>query len=74
LVRTQTWTNRAGTYRQAAGKNSGVNYIDHTITTYTRNIQAFNHLRPIPQGQIDALDMSATDKANYQNFPGISNY
>jgi hypothetical protein len=25
------------------------------------------YLRPIPQGQIDALDMSAEDKQKYQN-------
>ncbi|WP_433902656.1 RagB/SusD family nutrient uptake outer membrane protein [Sphingobacterium puteale] len=66
LVRTQTWSDIAKTYR-IAGSNVG----DHTATTFTRSIQPFHYLRPIPQGQLDAMDMSAAEKAAYQN-PGYN--
>jgi hypothetical protein len=64
LVRTQEWNNLSNTYRIC-----GLAQTAHTPTTYTRNIQPYNYLRPIPQTQIDAMDMSASDKAAYQN-PG----
>jgi len=64
LVRTQKWASLAGTYQIG-----GINYGDHTPQTVTRNIQPYLYLRPIPQGQIDGMDMSAEEKANYQN-PG----
>lgn len=66
LVRTQTWSDIAKTYR-IAGSNVG----DHNATTFTRSIQPLHYLRPIPQGQLDAMDMSAEDKAVYQN-PGYN--
>lgn len=66
LVRTQTWSDMAKTYR-IAGSNVG----DHTAVTFTRTIQPFHYLRPIPQGQLDAMDMSAAEKAAYQN-PGYN--
>lgn len=66
LVRTQTWSDIAKTYR-IAGSNVG----DHTAATFTRTIQPFHYLRPIPQGQLDAMDMSADEKAAYQN-PGYN--
>ena len=66
LVRTQTWSDIAKTYR-IAGSNVG----DHNATTFTRPIQPLPYLRPIPQGQLDAMDMSAEDKAAYQN-PGYN--
>ena len=66
LVRTQTWSDIAKTYR-IAGSNVG----DHTAATFTRTIQPFHYLRPIPQGQLDAMDMSAAEKAAYQN-PGYN--
>ncbi|WP_282635502.1 RagB/SusD family nutrient uptake outer membrane protein [Sphingobacterium thalpophilum] len=66
LVRTQTWSDIAKTYR-IAGSNVG----DHTAATFTRTIQPFHYLRPIPQGQLDAMDMSADEKAVYQN-PGYN--
>lgn len=66
LVRTQTWSDIAKTYR-IAGSNVG----DHTAATFTRSIQPFHYLRPIPQGQLDAMDMSAAEKAAYQN-PGYN--
>nr|WP_246601708.1 RagB/SusD family nutrient uptake outer membrane protein [Hymenobacter profundi] len=62
LVRTQKWNELAGTYRIA-----GNNYGDHTPATVTRTIQPYHYLRPIPQGQLDALDMPAEAKAAYQN-------
>ena len=64
LVRTQKWEELAGTY-QICGP--GLN--DHTKVTVTRNIQKYLYLRPIPQGQLDAMQMSAEEKAKYQN-PG----
>lgn len=66
LVRTQKWHELAASYEIA-----GSNYGDHTPQTVTRNIQPHLYLRPIPQGQIDALDMSATEKVTYQN-PGYN--
>lgn len=53
LVRTQTWAEKAGTYRIA-----GTGATDRELQTVTRNIPANYYLRPIPQGQIDGLEMS----------------
>ena len=64
LRRTQTWANVAGTY-QICGNKFG----DRIIQTVTRNISNANYLDPIPQGQIDAMGMTAAEKAAYQN-PG----
>ncbi|WP_234571992.1 RagB/SusD family nutrient uptake outer membrane protein [Rhodohalobacter sp. 614A] len=64
LIRTQKWEEVAGSYEIA-----GDNYGDHTPQTVTRSIQPYHYLRPIPQGQLDALDMSAAEKDTYQN-PG----
>ena len=64
LVRTQKWEEFAGTYEIC-----GFNFGDHTPATITRNIQPHHYLRPIPQGQIDAMEVSAEEKAAYQN-PG----
>ena len=62
LVRTQSWKERAGTYTICgAGAN------DHTPETFTRNIPDGFYLRPIPQGQIDAMMMSDAEKEAYQN-------
>jgi hypothetical protein len=38
-------------------------------TVHSRDIKPHHVLRPIPQGQLDAMDMSDTEKAAYQN-PG----
>ena len=62
LVRTQAWSDRAKTYR-IAGNAAG----DMTLETFTRNIPAGHYLRPIPQGQIDAMEMSDEEKVAYQN-------
>ena len=64
LVRTQKWGEIAGTYKIAS-----VNKGDHATVTVTRNIQPYLYLRPIPQGQLDGMEMTADEKAAYQN-PG----
>lgn len=64
LVRTQKWNELAGTY-EICGPNAG----DHTPLTITRTIEPKHYLRPIPQGQIDGMEMTAEEKAAYQN-PG----
>jgi len=64
LIRTQKWEELASTYRIA-----GSQYGDHTPQTITRNIEPYLYLRPIPQSQMDALDMDAASKGAYQN-PG----
>lgn len=64
LIRTQKWNEIAGTY-QICGPNKG----DHTPETVTRSIQPHHYLRPIPIGQLDAMEMTPAEKAAYQN-PG----
>jgi len=59
LARTQKWAELASTY-----SIGGVNYGNHTPVTVTRDIQPYLYLRPIPQGQIDAM---IGNKAAYQN-------
>ncbi|PRY13858.1 putative outer membrane starch-binding protein [Pontibacter ummariensis] len=66
LVRTQKWDDLASTY-----EIGGSNYGDHTPVTVTRSIQPYHYLRPIPQGQLDAMEMSPAEKAAYQN-PGYN--
>ncbi len=62
LVRTQEWGNLASSYQIA-----GNNYGDHTPKTITRNIQPYLYLRPIPIGQLNNMQMSASELAAYQN-------
>lgn len=64
LVRTQKWTELASTY-----EIGGTAYGNHTPQTVTRTIDAKFYLRPIPQAQLDGMDMTADEKAAYQN-PG----
>lgn len=64
LVRTQKWKETAATYT-ICGPNVG----DHTPVTYTRKIENYHFLRPIPQGQLDNMDMTPDEKVAYQN-PG----
>jgi starch-binding outer membrane protein, SusD/RagB family len=66
LVRTQTWAELAGTY-----SIGGSNYGDHTPVVVTRTIDPHLYLRPIPQGQLDRMEMTADEKAKYQN-PGYN--
>ena len=62
LVRTQKWAERASTYRIA-----GSGYTDKDLETFKRDIPAGYYLRPIPQGQLDGMQMDAEAKKNYQN-------
>ena len=62
LVRTQTWGDRATKYRIA-----GSDYTDKDLQTFTRDIPKGYYLRPIPQGQLDGMEMSDEEKALYQN-------
>lgn len=66
LVRTQKWEELASTY-EIAGSSKG----DHTPQTFTRTIEPHHYLRPIPQGQIELMEMSPEEKAAYQN-PGYN--
>lgn len=67
LVRTQTWDQLASSYTIG----NGANFSDHSVSTITRTIPKSLYLRPIPQGQLDGLLMSAADKAAFQN-PGYN--
>ena len=62
LVRTQKWAERASTYRIA-----GSDYTDKDLQTVKRDIPAGYYIRPIPQGQLDGMEMTAEEKTNYQN-------
>ena len=64
LVRTQKWAQVAATYRIA-----GTSYTDKTAQTFTRTILPIHYLRPIPQGQLDAMVATDQEKFDYQN-PG----
>ncbi len=64
LVRTQKWSEYAAQY-----SIGGTNYGDHTPQTVTRNIQPYHYLRPIPQSQLDKMEVSDDIKEKYQN-PG----
>lgn len=64
LVRTQKWNEKAGTYQIAGSAASDV-----TPITFTRTIEPYHYLRPIPQGQLDGMEMSVEEKQAYQN-PG----
>ncbi len=66
LVRTQKWNELAASY-----SIGGVNYGDHTPVTVNRTIEKYHYLRPIPQGQIDALDLTTAERRAYQN-PGYN--
>ncbi len=64
LVRTQKWAELASTY-EICGTAKG----DHKAVTVKRDIQPYLYLRPIPQGQLDAMELTVEEKAAYQN-PG----
>lgn len=66
LVRTQKWNDLASTYKIA-----GTDYGDHTPQTITRTILPHHYLRPIPQGQLDGMEISEAESADYQN-PGYN--
>ena len=62
LVRTQTWAERAGTYHIA-----GSGYTDKDLQEVKRDIPAGYYLRPIPQGQLEGMEMTDEEKVAYQN-------
>ena len=62
LVRTQKWGERAGTYRIA-----GAGYTDKDLQTVKRDIPAGYYIRPIPQGQLEGMEMTEEEKDAYQN-------
>jgi hypothetical protein len=64
LIRTQKWIELATAYQIC-----GPVYGNHTPISVTRDIKLFHYLRPIPQGQFDAMIMTADEKKAYQN-PG----
>jgi hypothetical protein len=70
LVRTQRFgmDNQEG-YNYATYHIGGAAYADHTPQLNVRTITPQLYLQPIPQGQIDAMQMSDADKKAYQN-PG----
>ena len=62
LVRTQKWAERAGTYRIA-----GSGYTDKDLQEVKRDIPDGYYIRPIPQGQLDGMEMTDEEKTAYQN-------
>lgn len=64
LARTQTWHTRAASYT-ICGTGKG----DRNPVVYNRTIPLTAYLRPIPQSQIDGMEMTSEEKAAYQN-PG----
>ncbi len=66
LVRTQKWGQVAASYTIASSVKG-----DHNAVTYNRNIQPYLYLRPIPRAQLDGMEMTAEEKAAYQN-PGYN--
>jgi len=64
LVRTQTWIEKAKTYKICGPKSS-----DTELLEFTRDLDEHLYLCPIPQGQLDGLEMSEDEIAAYQN-PG----
>ena len=62
LVRTQKWAERASVYHIA-----GNDFGDTKLQEVKRDIPAGYYIRPIPQQQLDGMEMTADEKANYQN-------
>ncbi|MBQ8127168.1 MAG: RagB/SusD family nutrient uptake outer membrane protein [Prevotella sp.] len=62
LTRTQTWAEKAGTYRICGSKNT-----DWTPETVKRDIPNGYYLRPIPSTTIDAFEMTDEERIQYQN-------
>ena len=66
LVRTQTWKERAGSYTI-----SGSSWGAHDPEKFSRTIEDYMYLRPIPSGQLNGMEMTDAEKAAYQN-PGYT--
>ena len=52
---------------QACLSIAGDGYTDKDLKTFTRDIPAGYYLRPIPQGQLDGMEMTDEEKKAYQN-------
>ena len=68
LVRTQMWRELSSEYTIGS---ASLNEQGDEPDVFTREIQDFHYLRPIPQGQLDAMEMDEAEKAAYQN-PGYN--
>ena len=68
LVRTQTWSERAGEYTIC---DVDANGVYNTKKTFKRDIKPELYLRPIPVGQLNALEMTEAEVKAYQN-PGYN--
>ena len=64
LARTQTWAERASSYTISASS-----WGSHKPETFKRTIEPFMYLFPIPQGQLNGMEMTTEEKAAFQN-PG----
>ena len=62
LVRTQKWAERASIYHIA-----GSGYTDKDLQEVKRDIPDGYYIRPIPQGQLDGMEMTEEEKTQYQN-------
>ena len=62
LVRTQKWAERASIYHIA-----GSGYTDKDLQEVKRDIPDGYYIRPIPQGQLDGMEMTEEEKTAYQN-------
>lgn len=69
LVRTQKWAEFGSTFTISGGINDWSNWKNHTPETVTRTITPNYYLRPIPQSQLDGMEMTPEEKSAYQN-PG----
>lgn len=69
LVRTQKWAQYGASFTICGGVKNYSTWTNHVQETVTRTITSGYYLRPVPQTQLDALDMTAAEKAAYQN-PG----
>ncbi len=68
LVRTQLWNQRAEEYTIC---DVDANGVYNTKKTFRRDIKPYHYLRPIPTGQLNALEMTEAEVKAYQN-PGYN--
>lgn len=70
LVRTHTYLAKAGEYTIGGGLDEVKgNYCAHNPVTIHRALEKKHYLRPIPQSHMDSLEMTDSEKKEYQN-PG----
>lgn len=68
LIRTQKWQELGGSVT-ICGATKYSDWNDHSQGTYTRTMTKQHYLRPIPQSQLNGMEMTDEEKAAYQN-PG----